>query len=78
VEIPSNMTVGICRTGGSMKTGIISTFMVSVICFIFSYLAITRDETFLTLIFLGIGVILAGCGVYLTIMCRKETTGSDT
>ena len=61
-----------------MKMGIVSIFIVSVICFIFSYLALTRDETFLTLIFLGIGVVLAGCGVHLTAMCRKETTGSDT
>lgn len=61
-----------------MKTGIVSAFVVSVICFVFSYLTITRDEAFLTLILLGIGVVLAGCGVYLTAMCRKETTGSDT
>jgi len=61
-----------------MKTGIASAFIVSVSCFIFGYLASTRDEAFLTLIFLGIGVVLAGCGVYLTAICRKETTGSDT
>jgi drug/metabolite transporter (DMT)-like permease len=61
-----------------MKIGIVSTFIVSVICFVFSYLVLIRDETFLTLIFLGIGVVLAGCGVYFTAMYRKETTGSET
>ena len=61
-----------------MKTGIVSTFIVSVICFIFSYLSVTRDEAFLTLIFLGIGIVLAGCGVYLTTVYRRETTNSDT
>jgi uncharacterized membrane protein YczE len=54
-----------------MKTGIVSTFTVGVICFVFSYLAMTRDEAFLTLIFLGIGVMLAGCGVYLTATSRS-------
>ncbi len=61
-----------------MKIGVVSTFIVSVICFVFSYLVLNRDETFLTLIFLGIGVVLAGCGVYLTAMCREKTTSSDT
>jgi uncharacterized membrane protein YczE len=61
-----------------MKTGIVSAFIASVSCLIFSYLASIRDEAFLTLIYLGIGIVLAGCGVYLTAMCGKETTDSDT
>jgi len=54
-----------------MIFGIVSTFVVSVVCFVFSYLSLTRDETFLTLTFLGIGIILAGCGVYLTAKSRN-------
>jgi hypothetical protein len=61
-----------------MKIGIVSTFIVSVTCFTFSYLSVTRDEAFLTLIFLGIGIVLAACGVYLTAICRRKTTGSGT
>jgi len=54
-----------------MVIGIVSTFAVSIVCFVFSYLSVTRDEAFLTLTFLGIGVVLAGCGVYFTTKSRN-------
>ena len=47
-----------------MKTGIVSTFAVSIACFVLTYL--TLDEGYVWFLFLGIGVVLAGCGVYLT------------
>ena len=47
-----------------MNIGIISTFVVSIVCFVLTYL--TLDEGYVGLLFLGIGVVLAGCGVYLT------------
>ena len=47
-----------------MKIGIVSTFAVSIACFILTYF--TLDEGYVGLLFIGIGVVLAGCGVYLT------------
>jgi hypothetical protein len=53
-----------------MKTGIVSTFVVSITCFVLTYL--TLDEGYLGLLFLGIGVVLAGCGIYLTANSQKS------
>ncbi|UCB43980.1 MAG: hypothetical protein JSV77_04910 [Dehalococcoidales bacterium] len=52
-----------------MKIGIVSAFLVSVACFVLTYL--TLDEGYVWFLFLGIGVILAGCGVYLTAKSRN-------
>ena len=51
-----------------MIIGIVSTFAVSVACFVLTYL--TLDEGYVWFLFLGIGVVLAGCGVYLTAKSR--------
>ncbi len=52
-----------------MKIGIVSTFAVSVICFVFTYL--TLDNGYVWFLFLGIGVVLAGCGIYFTTKNRN-------
>ena len=47
-----------------MKTRIIAPFAVSVVAFIFAYFFWKGDESFIVLLFIGIGIVLAGFGVY--------------
>ena len=54
--------------GGSMNTGVVATFAVSTVCFVLTYL--TLDEGYVWLLFLGVGIVLAGCGVSLAAQRR--------
>ena len=55
--------------GGSMTIGIVATFSISALLFVMSYVA--RDEGYLGLAFLGIGIVLAAAGIYLAASKRQ-------
>ncbi len=46
-----------------MRTAVVATFSLSALLFIMSYVA--RDEGYLGLGFLGIGIVLVAAGIYL-------------
>jgi len=52
-----------------MRTAVIATFSLSALLFVMSYIA--RDEGYLGLAFLGIGIVLAAAGIYLAASKRQ-------
>ena len=53
-----------------MKARIIAPFAVSVIAFVLSYFFLREDETIVTLLFIAVGIVLAGAGVYIAVLDR--------
>jgi hypothetical protein len=50
-----------------MKARIISPFAVSIAAFILSYFFIQEDEGNIGLLFIAVGIILAGFGIYIAV-----------
>ena len=53
-----------------MKARIISPFAVSVVAFVLSYFFLREDEGNICLLFIAIGIILAGVGIYIAVRDR--------
>ncbi len=54
-----------------MKARIIAPFAVSVVAFIFSYVFYQEGEDNVSLLFIAIGIILAGVGSYIAVRDRN-------